>query len=309
MKNKFLTSTITLFIITILIGCGDKTDNPSPDTIDTSQCKSGSVITKVLYRPLRSGILRETPNPSSMVVVNKKYKEISGKEEPITIDGSEKVFEQCTLNNFSFVSIAEGHRKGIKGWVESDILKKKLDPNNTYEGKISEYIYDEREPDYFEGLEKFKSIKPDIRTLEIKAAEKVIDSGKCEHVNTSMIDRLSDKNSLKVIVYCENMKQFTLTREEVISSDSKVLSNTEKSLGKEQAIILCKAMIKDNVLIKSSVNTHDLLGTKYYQATTTGNVSVTIDFDAKNALGATMKYSAKCIFPIDEQPEITFKER
>ena len=83
----------------------------------------------------------------------------------------------------------------------------------------------------------------------------------------------------------------------------------EELTHRQNLISMCKELIKERVLIKSSLDTHDIIGTSYYQAPTNGNEVIMIDFDVRNAFGIEIKYTAKCFFSVDGSPEIEILDR
>lgn len=110
---------------------------------------------------------------------------------------------------------------------------------------------------------------------------------------------------IKFIIIAGLFIAFTLYLNSVKASITSKEDVHHISLLKDQ----CKQMIKQNIVIKNSLNTHDILGTSYYRAPATGNEAITMDFDVKNALGIKVNYSARCLFPVNEAPEIYFIQK
>lgn len=72
------------------------------------------------------------------------------------------------------------------------------------------------------------------------------------------------------------------------------LAKTPKAISESIAIKQCSNKIKSTASVPSSVNIHQLMG-KAYKAHANGNASILLDFDAKNKLGNTLEYQARCV--------------
>ena len=62
-------------------------------------------------------------------------------------------------------------------------------------------------------------------------------------------------------------------------------------------------------LIPSEVDIHTILGTSFYKAPVTHNVVLRMDFDAKNAFGTEIPYTATCHFQPGEVGTIEIEPR
>ena len=71
----------------------------------------------------------------------------------------------------------------------------------------------------------------------------------------------------------------------------------------------CREAIKARALIPSEVDIHTILGTSFYKAPTTHNVVLRMDFDAVNAFGKEIPYTATCHFAPGEVGEIEIQAR
>ncbi|MNO88608.1 hypothetical protein D3C76_800630 [compost metagenome] len=142
---------------------------------------------------------------------------------------------------------------------------------------------------------KYHSRLTEIEKLRRRAAERVVDSGKCDTVENVQLSDESTLKALKFFIDCGNSSRFYLTESE-IKSGAVARTQSEKAWDEGEAIVACKKLIKNEATIPSSVDFHSFTGTRATTAQTTGNVQVLLDFDAKNAFGAEIGYTARCIF-------------
>lgn len=257
-------------------------------------CPENAVKSNAEYRLVKDYDLYLSWKNDSRKVINEKASRILKETVYHAIDGSEKVVEISSFNNKSLVRVIEpDHLKGVSRWVNSDTLKSTKVQTDVYSGKISSYIYDDRPNNYLKGQEGLKNSNPSIKSLEIMAAQKVIDSKKCDFVESSFVATESTIDNIKIIVDCTGRKRFTLTKSEILSGNH-AQPDTEKVIPKAEAINLCSSMLYDKLGFKEGVNVHDILGSTYYQAPSTGRVEVKIDFDVSQT-----KYQARCLFSVD----------
>lgn len=73
------------------------------------------------------------------------------------------------------------------------------------------------------------------------------------------------------------------------------------------ALAACQKAVKSSANFPSSVDVHLFTGTSVRKGKL--GVTVNMDFDAKNALGNELPYSARCVFPVEGSPEVTFSRR
>ena len=115
-------------------------------------------------------------------------------------------------------------------------------------------------------------------------------------------------NELKFWVECRNGQRIHVTELE-INQGASVKTQEEKSWTKSSAIEACRTAIKDRALIPNEVDIHQILGTRYYKAPATQNVVLDMEFDARNALGMELEYTAKCRFEPGEVGTIDIQRR
>lgn len=161
---------------------------------------------------------------------------------------------------------------------------------------------------YPKTVKEFKARLNEVEMYRLKAAEKALASGKCDYVQISELSTKSTLSNLMFFVDCSNGQRVRLTEREM-DTDAKVLTQSDKAWSKELAIVACKAGIKDRVNYPSTVKYHDILGLSYYKGIGTDNVVINLDFDAKNAFGLELEYTARCIFPPGEDGEIVITSK
>lgn len=288
------------------------TGNTAKPQVSNAQCISGSQITGVTYRPIRDAELHASWEKGSKKLINEKATAYSGSIQYQQIDGSMKVIEECTYMDASYVRVLEpDYLNQRAGWVSEHDLKEKDDPNDPYEGKIARYIFDDFVPEMFEGDgAKFKPEKKQINNEKILAAKKVIDSGQCEYVAGSLFFAAESTTSRrKYIVDCSNKQRFTLLSSDLISPTARIVSDSEQAVSQSQAAKICKNLVISQAQIPTSVTFDDLIGSSYYKAPSSGNVRYIIDFEARNAIGATQKLKAICTIGINDSRDIEIRAR
>jgi hypothetical protein len=176
--------------------------------------------------------------------------------------------------------------------------------------RIAEYaIIPYTEKTYPKLVAKYKSRLQEIEKYRRKAAEMALDSGKCDCVEVvELSDSKSTLNHLVFWVDCRNHERIYLN-EDQIDKGSRVLTQTEKSWTEKEAVAACRAAIKARSLIPNMVDFHEILGTSFQKAPTTGNAIVKMDFEASNALGVKIPYTAICHFEPGEVGQIDIKPR
>lgn len=306
---------ILLALLVGLVGCG-KTEN-KPSTSDsfevrvndaTIKCSGASTETKEYYDVVRDLILLNRPESSSDKVINTKATEYSGEKSFRSIYIGDRVLETCTQNGYSFITTgSDPHILENSGWVKENVLKNRT--GDKYEGRISSFVTDPHESGYYEGqIQKFINIKPSIQELEILAAKRAIDSGKCDFVESAMLDRFgNDVEQPMVDVICKNSEGFRLSKNEILGDSETITSNKDRAITKSEAIEECKKLIIPNLTNKGTADFDEIIGNSYNLNTKNGNVALTLDFSAKNSLGIEQSFKAKCIFGPDGQTEISIK--
>lgn len=181
---------------------------------------------------------------------------------------------------------------------------------DSYEGKIEDYAL---EPYTAKGgfektIKKYNSRLNEITKLRKLAAEKVIDSGKCDTVIASELSDSSTLKHMKFWVDCNNGERIYLDEFQLKNNDV-VSTQKELAISKGDAMIACEKGIKANSRFPSSVDIHHFSGTTYYEAPATHNVRLEMNFDAKNALGNDLPYKAICTFQPGKEGEIKIVER
>lgn len=309
---KFL---VLAIVASMVIGC-EKTNsnNTTQKTIQkitpapSSECKADTTITGLEFRPLRKADLYVSRSLTGQKVINEKATKLLGEVNYKMVDGSTRVIEECTVGGAAFVRIIDPEwLKNDKGWVSESVLKQKKDPSDKYEGLITEYAYEALPADYFKGNNsKLKPVSKEILKYQIAAAKTAIDSGSCDYVEGVLF--LAKKSTVKnynYIVDCSNKKRFELNSDDLKAADFKAVSNNDRAVGQSRALEMCKDLIAGKVVNPSTLNFNEILDMSYYKAEITGNVRLSLGFEAKNKLGQAQGYKAVCIFSPSGENEIT----
>lgn len=166
----------------------------------------------------------------------------------------------------------------------------------SYEGRIQSYALSPyTEQGYPKTVREFRSRLPEIEGYRRKIAEIALDSGKCDKVEMSELSTESSIRSLKFWVDCTNGQRIYLTERE-IDSKAAPLTQEDKSWSRQSATMACENAILDRALIPGMVKIRSLTGTNFYKAPLTHNVVMEVNFDAENAFGTKIPYSATCQF-------------
>ena len=275
-----------------------------------AECVAGSSKTGREFIPRQGDIpIFQGPGEDTGRIVNKKASEMLGRTHYVQIDESTTIYEECVNGQWSYIRLISPDylRHSHKGWILSKFVNEALqeDPEAGYDSKISSYALSPyTKKSYPKTVKKFGSRLSEIEAYRRRAAEVALDSGKCDFVD--IVELSSDRSSLSNLnffVDCRNEQRIYLS-ESQLDSGSPVLTQEERAWTKAQAMTACEAGIKERALIPSELDIHNIMGTNFYRAPRTHNVLLSMDFDAKNAFGVEMKYTAKCSFRPGELGEI-----
>ena len=296
-----------------------QSDASSANKLQTAQtipneCKEEAQITGKQYNVIGSEIyVRKGPGTNFDKIVNQKATNFFKTTHYISIDDSTVVFEECSKGGWSWIRVLQPDwlQNSHRGWVLSKFLDKGQDiGSDPYARKISSYAlmpYDAK--NYPKTTKQYGTRLEEIEQLRRKAAEMAVDSGKCDFVE---IVELSDsKSTLKHLhfwVDCRNGERIRLDEFEIKAKGS-VLTQKEKAWDEASAKNACRDAIKARAMIPSELDIHDIIGTSFYEAPLTHNVVITMDFDAKNAFGIDIPYTAKCYFQPGEVGVIELNKR
>lgn len=148
---------------------------------------------------------------------------------------------------------------------------------------------------YPKTVKKYRSRLKEIEVMRRRAAEAVVDSGKCDYVETvELSDSRSSLRDIHIWVDCTNQQRFYLSEKEIKES-SPAKAESEKAWSTDDAMTACRELIKDNATIPSSVDIH-VFGSDIYRSETDGRVVIKFNFDAKNEYGAEIGFTANCYF-------------
>jgi DNA-directed RNA polymerase subunit RPC12/RpoP len=148
---------------------------------------------------------------------------------------------------------------------------------------------------YPKTVQKYKTRLKEVEHFRRRVAEMVLDSGKCKFIEYVELSTKSMLNNLIFYTDCRNGQRVYLNEREITKGE-KVLTQADKSWGEEAARQSCIDAIKSSAMLPSELDIHHFTGTSVYKAPTTHNVVVTINFDAKNLLGAEIPHTATCHF-------------
>jgi hypothetical protein len=257
--------------------------------------------------------IRTGPGKSHDAVINQKASRILETTIYAAIGDTTTVYEECVLGEWSWIRVtdpdylSDSHR----GWIPTSSLDKGQDlGGDPYARTISSYaLTPYTKAQYPKTVQQYGSRLPEIEKMRRKAAEMAVDSGKCDQVQmVELSDSKSTLDHLHFWVDCRNGERIYLD-EHQIAAGSPVKTQKEKAWTKDAALQACSQAIKDRALLPSEVDIHVILGTEFYQAPTTHNMVLRMNFDAKNAFGAELPYTATCHFPPGEIGTIEISHR
>lgn len=142
---------------------------------------------------------------------------------------------------------------------------------------------------------KYGSRIKDVERYRRLAAEMVLKQKKCDYIDLVELSTRSPLDNLLFWIDCGNDRIWVSEAE--IKANQKILSQAERAWDHNDAINACKKMIRLHATIPSSVTFHDFVGLSVREADITHNVVVHLDFDARNAFGAQIPFTAICTFP------------
>jgi len=148
-----------------------------------------------------------------------------------------------------------------------------------------------------------------IEKLRKKAAIAALRSGKCDRVELSELSTKATRKNLKFFIDCVNGERLFVTGKELSKKNPKLVAASELALPETVARERCEQLIKSKVTFPSSVDIHWFSGTIVQTNKRLGNVTVNMNFDAKNAFGAKLPYMAICIFTPDGTEKIQIIRR
>lgn len=288
--------TITLLATALFVFCAGAHASQKPPPACSGHTATGSKL-NVLGDKIN---VRSGPGTNHPKVVNQKATRILGKTHHITIDSSTVVYEECVSGEWSWVRVLEPDwlRDSHRGWVASRFLDKGQEvADDPYRRKISSSaLTPYTRKSYPKTFQTYGSRMKEIETLRRHAAKMAVDSGKCDFV--TMSDLSTSRSTLRHLQFwvdCRNGQRIYLDEFE-IQRKGLVATEAEKAWSEPSARKACAEAIKARSLIPSEVDIHQILGTSFYKAPQTHNAVLTMDFDARNAFGEEIPYTAKCHF-------------
>ena len=186
------------------------------------------------------------------------------------------------------------------------IKKQKID----YEKLIDPAAITKYTPQYYpKTVKKFGPRLEEIEKFKKEAALKALKSGKCDYVELVELSTKSTLDNLIFWVDCRNGHRIYLSEDDLKNKKSKVFTQEERAIPRTQAIQWCKRAILNRLNYPSTAKFHLITGTAYYLNKQTGNVVVTMDFEAKNAFNLEFKYRGTCFISPEGKLELRLQER
>ncbi|MGW7232871.1 hypothetical protein ACWGIE_06715 [Pseudomonas fulva] len=149
---------------------------------------------------------------------------------------------------------------------------------------------------------KLRDVIPRVNKEKNEAAHLV--AAKCKHVvNVLFLRRESTIEELKFIVDCEGGERYELTSSDLAKGGG-VKSNSDKSIGRPEAIQRCKNLVSGKRLTDRSLSFHELSDSSYYKAPN-GNVRLVLGFDEESIDGAKKNWRAACTFDTAWKGDVT----
>lgn len=151
---------------------------------------------------------------------------------------------------------------------------------------------------------KYKDVIPKVNQQKNQAA--TLAANKCSHVvSVLFMRRESTLDNLRFMVDCESGERYEITSSD-ISGGGLVQANSEKAIGKLDAIEKCKALVVNQYPNKKLLSFHDILDSNYYRAPN-GNVRLLLGFQETSVAGLKSDWRAACTFDTDWKGEVVIK--
>lgn len=195
-------------------------------------------------------------------------------------------------------------------------LKKKIS-NNVF------LAYDQKQ--YPKTFSKFGSRMPEVERARQAAALVAASSRNCSFVDMSEVSDSSTKANIQIFTDCQGPTTGTSERfrfqeselkdkkgrfftEATIQGAQEPLTVSQQAMPKDRAIAICKEAVTMSAKFPSSVD-FSTFGATAKTSQGNGETSVELEFEAKNALGASLPYLANCGFPINGKPTLSVNPR
>lgn len=151
---------------------------------------------------------------------------------------------------------------------------------------------------------KYKDLIPRVNQEKNKAA--ILATKKCAHVvSVLFMRRESSLDNLRFMVDCESGERYEITSND-ISGGGTVRANSEKAIGKLDAIERCKVLVTNHYPNKQLLSFREVLDSNYHLAPN-GNVRLLLGFQETSAAGLKSDWRAACIFDTDWKGEVVIK--
>lgn len=178
--------------------------------------------------------------------------------------------------------------------------------------RTSEYVFSPYDRGNYPKLYALLDGDPTDRIQQVReeASRRALASGRCDYVELAEVsNQRTTKDNISVFVDCRNAERFNVSESD-IRSHAAATANSDRTVSRGDAITACVNAAKSMASFPSLFDPHVWTGSTYQTYKTLGTARVMLDFDAQNALGVKLPYTANCLFsPGSLTPELTITER
>ena len=146
-----------------------------------------------------------------------------------------------------------------------------------------------------------------IELAERNAAKVAAHSGKCDSISYVGLAESRSVAPTKPVAFvdCNNGERFYAS---LGDAPGTVKAQSDRAVGKDVARAECLDKVRASESFPSSVK-FGLGSTVVNDHKTTGGISVTVDYTAKNSIGIEVPRSGRCLFPTDGPPDVETVDR
>lgn len=178
--------------------------------------------------------------------------------------------------------------------------------------RTSEYVFSPYDRGNYPKLYALLGGEPTDRIQRVReeASRRALASGRCDYVELAEVsNQRTTKDNISVFVDCRNSERFNVSESDV-RADVAASANSDRTVSRGDAITACVNAAKSMATFPSLFDPHVWTGSTYQTYKTLGTARVMLDFDAQNALGVNLPYTANCLFsPGSLDPDLTISER
>lgn len=168
--------------------------------------------------------------------------------------------------------------------------------------KVSPYVVEADDKKDFPKLAKnLGSSWSRLQSVRESAALHAASNAKCDYVEVAEASDRSTSSDIVIFVDCRNGERMYVS-ESSLGAGVANRFQSEKTVSSASAIKACSDAAKSVTTHPELADMHVWSGSTFSTNKTTGNAQVMLDFDAKNSFGVEGKFTARCIFPANDQP-------